>query len=381
MGVKMVQSSSATQATSFASTVTTITDAYQSLISAFQNLANASNLKGQGYESAKSFINSAAIPAIQYALAVGSRLQDAVNKIPQNYPGEVDSKDWSEEELNKLIHQLESQISSVEKENAELDNKKDQSSIATNNSKIDNYHSQIDKYRRIKEDLLRFNSDSAHYFNGIDSQISTLNNMAAKIGSAKSFVGSKPTEMRFVMPDVQGWNQNVSSAVKKYGVGTVSKIKSLGKDAGKLGTAYMKRARTAMVGGVVASNSKAFNVCLNAAKKDVSIGSFLLKHGEMVEQKLGNFSKHLGYLGSGLSFVDDLNEGHSVANATLKVGTNIVVNDVLNNTCSDIGATIGGLIGGPVGALAGIAIGYTLSTLTDNFADKITNRFIDKISY
>lgn len=177
------------------------------------------------------------------------------------------------------------------------------------------------------------------------------------------------------MPNVQGWNQTVSSTVKKYGIDTVSKISSLGKDAAKLGTAYMKRANIGIVGGVIVSNRKVSNALFHAAEKDVCISSFLFKHSEIIEQKLGNFSKYLGYLGSILSFVDDLSEGRSVANAALKVGT------VSGEFSEEIGGAIGSMISGPVGAVVGIAIGYATNTAMSAFIDGYLNKKIDDFYY
>lgn len=78
------------------------------------------------------------------------------NGTHKNYPSEVDSKDWSEEELDKLISHLNSQKTEIENDNAKLSCTSDAASIDINNRKINSYNNQINKYQRIETDLFRF---------------------------------------------------------------------------------------------------------------------------------------------------------------------------------------------------------------------------------
>ncbi|WP_373808873.1 T7SS effector LXG polymorphic toxin [Streptococcus ferus] len=101
--VKMVLGSSDSQATSVAALADNYTAAFESLISAFDNLANEDKLSGSAYTNIKSYGNSVVTPLVKAFILLADAAKADVQKLPDEYRAQVGGEDLDEETLTAQI--------------------------------------------------------------------------------------------------------------------------------------------------------------------------------------------------------------------------------------------------------------------------------------
>lgn len=99
----MTLDQSETQAESVKSVVKVQSEGYQALQEAIQNFTNdTESLKGGAYDNARSYYLEVLLPLAKGGKLYAEALGEASAKLPTNYQSEVDTKSWSEEQLQQL---------------------------------------------------------------------------------------------------------------------------------------------------------------------------------------------------------------------------------------------------------------------------------------
>uniref|UniRef100_UPI00359F1EF0 T7SS effector LXG polymorphic toxin n=1 Tax=Streptococcus ferus TaxID=1345 RepID=UPI00359F1EF0 len=101
--VKMVLGSSDSQATSVAALADSYTAAFESLISAFDTLANEDKLSGSAYTNIKSYGSSVVAPLVKAFILLADAAKADVQKLPDEYRAQVGGEDLDEETLTAQI--------------------------------------------------------------------------------------------------------------------------------------------------------------------------------------------------------------------------------------------------------------------------------------
>ncbi|MGT2883737.1 T7SS effector LXG polymorphic toxin [Streptococcus ferus] len=101
--VKMVLGSSDSQATSVATLADNYTAGFESLISAFDNLANEDKLSGDAYTNIKSYGSSVVTPLVKAFILLADAAKADVQKLPDEYRAQVGGEDLDEETLTAQI--------------------------------------------------------------------------------------------------------------------------------------------------------------------------------------------------------------------------------------------------------------------------------------
>lgn len=169
-GICMKQSDSKKQASSLKTAVSNLNESYQEVMHYIDSFNDDTHFRGKAYSSARRYMNSVVIPAVKSVLLTGNSLAEDLAKIADNYASEVDSKDWSEKELNDLIEKINSQKAKIASNNEGLDASKDKDQIKNNNKQMDSLTDQAQKYEEIKSRLLQYNSTSASYLSGFQME-------------------------------------------------------------------------------------------------------------------------------------------------------------------------------------------------------------------
>lgn len=169
-GICMKQSDSKKQASSLKTAVSNLNESYQEVMHYIDSFNDDTHFRGKAYSSARRYMNSVVIPAVKSVLLTGNSLAEDLAKIADNYASEVDSKDWSEKELNDLIEKINSQKAKIASNNEGLDASKDKDQIKNNNKQMDALTGQAQKYEEIKSKLLQYNSTSASYLSGFQME-------------------------------------------------------------------------------------------------------------------------------------------------------------------------------------------------------------------
>ncbi|WP_373808985.1 T7SS effector LXG polymorphic toxin, partial [Streptococcus ferus] len=101
--VKMVLGSSDSQASSVAALADNYTAGFESLISAFDNLANEDKLSGDAYTNIKSYGSSVVAPLVKAFILMADAAKADVQKLPDEYRAQVGGEDLDEETLTAQI--------------------------------------------------------------------------------------------------------------------------------------------------------------------------------------------------------------------------------------------------------------------------------------
>ncbi|WP_273451403.1 T7SS effector LXG polymorphic toxin [Streptococcus ferus] len=101
--VKMVLGSSDSQATSVATLADNYTAGFESLISAFDSLANEDKLSGDAYTNIKSYGSSVVAPLVKAFILLADAAKADVQKLPDEYRAQVGGEDLDEETLTAQI--------------------------------------------------------------------------------------------------------------------------------------------------------------------------------------------------------------------------------------------------------------------------------------
>ncbi|WP_367783983.1 DUF3114 domain-containing protein [Streptococcus pluranimalium] len=135
---------------------------------------DVSMLKGKAYEASRAYQTEVILPAISFANDYYKELQLALKKLPSDYQTMVDSKSWSEEELQELIdserrsiHLLQNQIHHVNiLKGVKTESKR--SILDSLNRSMDLHDSNVRQYEDLLEKLRVFDTYSASVFDGVN---------------------------------------------------------------------------------------------------------------------------------------------------------------------------------------------------------------------
>ncbi|MBP2622334.1 T7SS effector LXG polymorphic toxin [Streptococcus oricebi] len=112
---KMDLGASQEQAASFEAMCQAQVEAQAQLKTAVQRfLSDTESLKGQAFDSSRNYHSSVLLPLVQGQETATDVLKIAARKLPTEYVERVDSKSWSEEELNQKIAEAQTAIRALE---------------------------------------------------------------------------------------------------------------------------------------------------------------------------------------------------------------------------------------------------------------------------
>lgn len=153
---------------------------------AVEQFIDNDSLKGTGYQSAKEFGATVVINAWRAVRVAFEAVGNGASKMIEDYKSTVDSKSWSDDELDEKIktlendrNQLSSQLAALSKvansDNKKLKQEMGQSlnkSIQEGNQSIQTLDAQINHFKEIKQHLHEFDAKSSSFMTDAQSLIS-----------------------------------------------------------------------------------------------------------------------------------------------------------------------------------------------------------------
>ncbi len=200
MGIDMYLDQSQLQSSSVATMCQSQVEAYQDLQSAIQKFSeDTENLKGDAYDSARSFFASVLLPLSKGGQLYAETFSQAIKKLPEDYQSMVDSKSWREDDLLDKIRQEEQMIAYLYEVNQSFSALSLDSEKKGNNTELIRGH-QANKriYETILKDLRSYDSYSGGLFDDLDSIDVQLSRGLAQIESswdAKNGVFKVPSDL------------------------------------------------------------------------------------------------------------------------------------------------------------------------------------------
>ena len=200
MGIDMYLEQSQLQSSSVATMCQSQMEAYQDLQSAIQKFSeDTENLKGDAYDSARSFFVSVLLPLSKGGQLYAETFSQAIKKLPEDYQSMVDSKSWREDDLLDKIRQEEQMIAYLYEVNQSFSALSLDSEKKGNNTELIRGH-QANKriYETILKDLRVYDSYSGGLFDDLDSIDVQLSRGLAQIESswdAKNGVFKVPSDL------------------------------------------------------------------------------------------------------------------------------------------------------------------------------------------
>ena len=293
-GICMKQSNSKKQASSLKTAVSKLNENYQNVMHYIDAFNDDTHFRGKAYSSARRYMNSVVTPAVKSVLLTGNSLAEDLAKIADNYASKVDSKDWSEKELNDLIEKINSQKAKIASSNEDLDASKDKDQIKNNNKQMDALTDQAQKYEEIKSKLLQYNSTSASYLSGfqMEGKKVQLRQISCAIHSmSKGYQGKG----MFQCKDT-GWTKDVNSEwASQYAKSKQKKDNEFWKDPAGNGVAALTTWGVKKIGKSIELKGrkkgiKGVNKCMEAGGVTHSrSGVTQIREGE----KIGNVGKKI----------------------------------------------------------------------------------------
>lgn len=197
---------------------------------AVEQFIDNDDLKGKGYQSAKEFGATVVINAWRAVRVAFETVGNGASKMIEDYQSTVDSKSWSDEELDEKIrtlendrNQLSSQLAALLKvantlqhSDKKLKQKMGQSlnrSIQEGNQSIQTLDAQINHFKEIKQHLHEFDAKSSSFMTDAQSLISE-----AMTGISQLNNGLNPKTGESTLPDSSQltWIDDVNEKASKY---------------------------------------------------------------------------------------------------------------------------------------------------------------------
>ncbi|SQF39436.1 T7SS effector LXG polymorphic toxin [Streptococcus ferus] len=211
--VKMVLGSSDSQATSVAALADSYTAAFESLISAFDNLANEDKLSGSAYTNIKSYGNSVVTPLVKAFILLADAAKADVQKLPDEYRAQVGGEDLDEETLTAQISAYATTIEANQTSATSLGKTEPMTDAvqASINSLNDAVASDTAAKAELEEKLrklLEYNAQSSGFFSDIASLESAVTTGISQLqAGVTSFNGT------FTLPSKKdlAWTKTVNS--------------------------------------------------------------------------------------------------------------------------------------------------------------------------
>ena len=175
MGIDMYLEQSQLQSSSVATMCQSQVEAYQDLQSASQKFSeDTESLKGDAYNSARSFFASVLLPLIKGGQLYAETFSQAIKKLPEDYQTMVDSKSWREDDLLDKIRQEEQMIAYLDEVNQSLssltmDSEEKGRLRRSNVELMRGHHANKRVYETILGDLRTYDSYSGGLFDELDN--------------------------------------------------------------------------------------------------------------------------------------------------------------------------------------------------------------------
>ena len=205
MGIKVNLEQLEAQAESVNSACQNLASQLETVTTRLSDFSSQDDLKGQAASSAKEFVTSYVIPMQASFLTVIQQVSTAVQKLPEDYRSQVDSKSWSEDELREKIQQIDTMIQHLHDQQDKLSKvaKKDKNKKASAKAAVQALHNKEKVYLRKKErfeeileHLLEFNSTSNNVFNNIN-----MNNFNTAVNSISNAYNGEKHSFPKEVPD------------------------------------------------------------------------------------------------------------------------------------------------------------------------------------
>lgn len=190
MGIDVRLEGAESQASSAKSAFSGMTIGLGSLKNSITNYTtDTSTLKGMAFESSRQYQTDVIQPIIEVAKNYIKAVSEATEKLPKEYTARVDSKSWSEEELQELIESEQSALNSLRAASQSLDKldvkvDKKASMQARNKSMMARHEANLAKYQEILQKLRDFDSYSATLFSEADDLKGVLQEALGKAKDA-----------------------------------------------------------------------------------------------------------------------------------------------------------------------------------------------------
>lgn len=204
MGIDMYLEQSKLQSSSVATMCQSQVEAYQDLQSAIKKFSeDTESLKGDAYDSARSFFASVLLPLIKGGQLYAETFSQAIKKLPEDYQAMVDSKSWREDDLLDKIRQEEQMIAYLDEVNQFLssltmDSEEKGRLRRSNVELMRGHHANKRIYETILGDLRAYDSYSRGIFDDLDSLDVQLSRGLAQIETswdAKQGVFKVPSDL------------------------------------------------------------------------------------------------------------------------------------------------------------------------------------------
>ena len=171
MGIKVDIGSADSQGSTANSVLSSRVNYYNDVISAFNNLITEEELKGEAYDSAKSYAENIMVPLLRGVILFSESLGGKAGELPTLYRSQVGGESLDEEILQQQIEAKNTTISTYESILYSLYNLKDVDPIYKSNVRgvISNATSKRDELQRKLEKLQSFASSTSGQFSDSES--------------------------------------------------------------------------------------------------------------------------------------------------------------------------------------------------------------------
>ena len=171
MGIKVDIGSADSQGSTANSVLSSRVNYYNDVISAFNNFITEEELKGEAYDSAKSYAENIMVPLLRGVILFSESLGGKAGELPTLYYSQVGGESLDEEILQQQIEAKNTTISTYESILYSLYNLKDVNPIYISNVRgiISNATSKRDELQRKLEKLQSFASSTSGQFSDSES--------------------------------------------------------------------------------------------------------------------------------------------------------------------------------------------------------------------
>lgn len=223
--VKVDLGAAKTQVSSIKKVCNALNDQVDQIQDAVEEFIDNDSLKGKGYQGAKEFGATVVINAWRAVRVAFEAVGKGADQMIKEYESSVDTKSWSDEELEDKIKtlqcdkaQLSAQIAAlqdltkmVSQNKGDTDNLN--KTIQESNQAVGTLDDQINHFKQIKQHLDEFSSKSSRFMNDAQSLISE-----AMTGISELNSGLNPQTGECVLPDSGQltWINDVNAKADKY---------------------------------------------------------------------------------------------------------------------------------------------------------------------
>ena len=372
MGIKMELESSESQSTS----TKAVAEGVLNYISQIKQIlvvidTELQNMSGEAIKSLNNFIGELILPYLDSVALVIHEIEESVGKLPTEYTAQVDSKSWSEEELQSKIDACETRIRSLQ---AKIDNNKVKSSDSdkTKDKKKELKKSlektqeaemaKAETYYELLEKLRDYDGNSAGFFSEV-SEYKKVSNQG-KIAIAGGY--NSETKQYELPKDNKEWQHKVQSntinelsadieentgqdeTIFKYLSGNYV-------DYTEAGYATIKDFFTNHGAFLISSAKSVQENAIVSSKYQEDLLQDVIKAGTKaasIGEALDNayFFKHIGKLAPAIDYISERAKGGTVGEATVKTGISI--------GCGALAGTIlGSFVEGMAAGISFVAVG------------------------